>query len=154
MTLTELVQLGVAFGVSSTGVGGAAVLAVRLIAPHIVKMREAKVALLQEQAKADTARATAARAEAEAKRTNAEVDAAQTEIVAGALESMRRMRDEHTHELKQVRDEIRECQRRHSLAREALHAMKMWAQLVVYEMRKRNMTPPDMPAVVAEMEDV
>jgi hypothetical protein len=56
MTLTELVQVGVALGASGTGVGGVAILVIRLVTPHIVKMREAKAALLHEQAKADTAR--------------------------------------------------------------------------------------------------
>jgi chromosome segregation ATPase len=153
MTLTELVQVGVALGASGTGVGGVAILVIRLVTPHIVKMREAKAALLHEQAKADTARADAARAEAEAKRTGAEIDAAQTEIVAGALDAMQKMRDEHTHEITQVREEIREYQRRYSHAREALHAMRMWAQRVVYEMQRRGMTPPEMPAVVMEMEN-
>jgi hypothetical protein len=31
--------------------------------------------------------------------------------------------------------------------------MRMWAQRVVYEMQRRGMTPPEMPAVVMEMEN-
>jgi len=79
---------------------------------------------------------------AEAERNESERSVADGENIAGALEEVRKANAA-------LRDATAALQK----AREDVHALKLWAQRVVYEMKRRNMTPPEMPAVLLDTEE-
>ena len=87
-------------------------------------------------------RSRAMRIRAEAERNESERSVADGENIAGALEEVRKANAA-------LRDATAALQK----AREDVHALKLWAQRVVYEMKRRNMTPPEMPAVLLDTEE-
>jgi hypothetical protein len=87
-------------------------------------------------------RSRAMRIRAEAERNESERSVADGANLAGALEEVRKANEA----LRSATDALQK-------AREEVHALKLWAQRVVTEMRRRNMTPPEMPAVLLDTEE-
>jgi hypothetical protein len=86
-------------------------------------------------------RSRAVRIRAEAARNESERSVADGANLAGALEEVRKANEA----LRKATDALQK-------AREEVGALKLWAQSVVYEMKRRNMTPPEFPAVLLETE--
>ena len=139
-------MMGEAIQSLGLGAGGLGVLvaaiayAVRRIADSRVRLAEARVAI-----------AEARRSEAQTERLEAERSIADGITITTLLESLDKLRAD-------LEGRIEKCRKQHaetdSLLRAALRALndaRRWSKQVAREVSRRGDTPPDMPALPAEL---
>lgn len=121
--------------VAQLAVGGGALLgglgyAIRQVSTALARRSEARSRQIEAEAEADKIRASA---EADVQRAEAQIDASQAEVIAATLAA--------------YETRLQKAEQRAERAERVAADLVRWAERVAYEMRRRGLTPPDMPAV-------
>lgn len=75
------------------------------------------------------------------------------EMAVGVLAEMRQLLNDAREDIERLEGRIGELEADVMRCRREREHLIRWAQSIAFEMKRRNLTPPEMPAVLMKMED-